>query len=79
MAGSLIQGTGTVEFEDGLRVEVLPSLEAADALVVSAPILDSISNPLGMQVGPWLDVVVIRIPFQTKMQFCGVPHMSGTI
>ena len=54
MAGSLIQATGTVEFEDGLRMGVLPSLEAAGALVVSAPILDSIPNPLGDAGWSWV-------------------------
>ena len=32
---------------------------------------------LGVQVGPGLGVVVIRSPFQTKFQFCWVPHMGG--
>ena len=35
------------------------------------------SVPLGLQVGPGLDVVVIRTLFQTKFQFCQVPHMIG--
>ena len=52
-------------------------MEAVGALVAAAPILKSISNPLGVQVGPGLGVVVIRIPFQTKFKFCLVPRMGG--
>ena len=37
VAGSVIQATGTVEFEDGLRRE--SSLEAAGALVAASPSL----------------------------------------
>ncbi len=37
VAGSVIQATGKVEFEDGTE----SSLEAAGALVVAAPILGS--------------------------------------
>ena len=51
----------------------MSSLEAAGALGVATPILESISNPSGVQVGPGLSVVVKRIPFQTKFQpawFC---------
>ena len=43
-------------------------MEAAGALGVAAPILESISNPPGVQVGPGLGVVVRRTPFQTKFQ-----------
>ena len=48
-------------------------MEAAGALEAVASILESISNPLGVQVGSGLGVVVIRTPFQTKFQpawFC---------
>ena len=38
--GSVIQATGTVEFEDGLRTGVLPG-----ALRAAAPSLGSIPNP----------------------------------
>ena len=44
-------------------------MEAAGALGVAAPILESIPNP-GVRVAPGLGVVVIRSPFQTKFQFC---------
>ena len=44
MATYVIQAPGTEEFADGLRMEVL---EAADVLGAAAPILGSISNPLG--------------------------------
>ena len=63
MAGSVIQATGTVEFEDGLRLGVL---EAAGALRAAAPSLGSIPNPLGVWVGPGLGVVVLKSLFQTK-------------
>ena len=43
-------------------------MEAAGALGAAAPILDSISNPQGVQVGPGLGVVVRRTSFQTKFQ-----------
>ena len=43
-------------------------MEAAGALGVDKPILESIPNPLGMWVSPGLGVVVIRSPFQTKFQ-----------
>ena len=48
MAGSVIQVTGTQEFEDVF-------LEAADTLVVTASSLGSIPNPLRVQapLGPW--------------------------
>ena len=46
-------------------------METVGALVVAAPILESISIPLG------LGVVVIRTPFQTKFQFYRVLRMGG--
>ena len=49
-------------------------MEAAGALGAAASILGSISNPLGMQVGPVLDVVVIRTPFQTYSNLLGSMH-----
>ena len=52
-------------------------MEAAGALRAAAPILESIQTPLGVRVGPGLGVVVIRSPFQTKFQFCRVPHKGG--
>ena len=54
-------------------------MEAAGALLVAAPILGSIINHLGVQIGPGLPVVVIRIPFQTKFQFCRVLRMGGIV
>ena len=42
-------------------------MEAAGALVVAAPILESILNPLGVWVGPGLGVVVIRSPFTDQI------------
>ena len=42
MAGSVIQATRTVEFEDGLSPPWKPG-----ALVVAAPILESILKPPG--------------------------------
>ena len=45
MAGSVIQATGTVEFEDGLRTGVLPG---------GAPILGSVSNPTGVAGWSWV-------------------------
>ena len=52
MAGSVIQATGTVVFEDGLRMEVL--LEAAGALVAAAPILESILHHPGGAGWSWV-------------------------
>ena len=46
-----------------MALERESSLEAAGALGAAAPILESIPNPLGAWVGPWLGVVVIRSPF----------------
>ena len=43
-------------------------METDGALEAVAPILESISNPSGVQVGPGLGVVVRRTPFQTKFQ-----------
>ena len=43
-------------------------MEAAGALGATAPILESISNPMGVRVGPGLGVVVRGTPFQTKFQ-----------
>ena len=44
-------------------------MEAAGALGSAESILGSISTPLmGVQVGPVLDMVVIRTPFETKFQ-----------
>ena len=57
VAGSVIQATGTVEFEDGLRTGVL--LEAACALRGAAPSLGSIPNPPGGAGWYWGGVVVI--------------------
>ena len=52
-------------------------MEAAGALGVAAPILESIPNPPGGAGWSWLGVVVIRSPFQTKFQFCRVSRMGG--
>ena len=52
MAGSVIQTTETVEFEDGLRMGV--HLGGAGALVAAAPILESISNPSGGAGWSWV-------------------------
>ena len=66
MAGSVIQATGTVEYEDGLRTGVLhggcwcPWGGRTYPRINSKPLL-------GVQVGPGLGVVVIRTPFQTKL------------
>ena len=59
MATSVIQTTGMMEFEDGLRTGVLPG--AAGVLVVAATSLVQI--PLGVRVGPGLGVVVRRTSF----------------
>ena len=48
---SVIQGTGTVEFEDGFRIDF--SLEAAGPLAATAPRLGSITNPLGGAGWSW--------------------------
>ena len=56
MAGFVIQATGTVEIEDGLRTGVLgweSSLEAARALKAAAPSLGSIPNPPGGAGWSW--------------------------
>ena len=50
-AGSVIQATGMVEIEDCLRTRVPPG-----------GCLVSLWTPLGVQVGPGLDVVVIKDP-----------------
>ena len=42
-------------------------MEAAGALWVAAPILESISNPPGVRVGPGLGVVVTRSPFTDQI------------
>ena len=42
-------------------------MEAAGALGAAAPILESIPNPPGVQVGPGLGVVVIRSPFTDQI------------
>ena len=66
-----------MEFEDGLRMGVLPEGFCKGTLVVVLHIPGSISKPLGLWVGPGLGVVVIRTPFQTKFQFCQVQRMGG--
>ena len=50
VASTIIQATGTVEFEDGLKME--SSLEAAWALRAVTFSLGSIQNPQGMRVAP---------------------------
>ena len=51
VAGSVIQATGTVEFEDDLRTGVLPG--GCWALRVAAPNLGSIPNPSGGAGWSW--------------------------
>ena len=76
MAGSVIQATGMVEFEDGLRTGVL--LGGCWTLGAAAPNLGSIPNPLGVRVGSGGGVVVIgtllsdRIPIllSSAHQWC---------
>ena len=69
----VIQATGTAEFEDGLRTGVLPG----GCLYPWSGRTYPIGSIPGVQVGPGLDLVVIRTPFQTKFQFCQVPHLGG--
>ena len=47
-------------------------MEAAGALRAAAPILGSIPNPLRMQIGPGLGVVVIRSPFRRVLRMGGI-------
>ena len=54
MEGSVIQATGTVKFEDGLRMGVLPgSLEAVGALRAVITSLGSIPTPPGSSGWSW--------------------------
>ena len=58
LVDSVIQVTGTMEFEDGLRTGVLPG--GCLGLIAAAPSLGSIPNSLGsVCVGPGGRVVVI--------------------
>ena len=57
MAGSEIQATGTVEFEDGLRTGVLPGGCLYPCGSCTYPRINS--KPPGVRVGPGGGVVVI--------------------
>ena len=74
VVGSVIQATGTVEFEDGLRTGVLEDGSPPWRLLVPLwrPHLaqDQFCTTRGVQVGHGSSVVVKKDPCQTKFQFC---------
>ena len=72
MAGSVIQATGMVEFEDGLRTGILPGDCSALLATVRSP--GSMPYPLGMQVGPGGGVVVTWTPVKPNSNLLGSVH-----
>ena len=75
MAGSVIQATGMVEFEDGLRTGFpMVSLWRLHLGSIPPPPL-GVLPPLGVWVGPEGNVVVMSS--QTKFLLCRVPRISG--
>ena len=72
VAGSVIQATGMVKFEDGLRMG--ESLEAAGALVVAAPILESISTPPGGAGWSWVGYGCQKDPISDQIPTCLISH-----
>ena len=64
VAGSVIQATGMVEFEDGLRTE--SSLQAAGTLVVAAPSPGSILHHPGCVGWSWGRYGCPKDPCQTE-------------
>ena len=75
MAGSVIQATGTVEFEDGFRTGVL--LGAAGALGAVAVILESISNPSGCGGWSWVGCGCQKDPITDQIPTCLVLRIGG--
>ena len=69
MAGLVIQATGRMEFEF--------SLEAAGALGVAAPILESISNPSGGPSWSWVGCGCQKDPISDQIPTFLVPHIGG--
>ena len=67
LAGSVIQATRTVEFEDGLRTGVLPG-DCSGALGMAATILELIPNLPGGAGWSWVwCAVLIRPPFTDQI------------
>ena len=85
MSGSVIQATGTVEFEDGLRTGVLLGwlVDGSPPWRLLVPLWrphlaqDQFCTTRGVRVGHGGGVVVKKDPCQTEFQFCRVPRMGG--
>ena len=52
-------------------------MEAAGALGVAAPILESISNPSGGAGWSWVGCGCQKDPISDQIPTCLVPHISG--